>query len=88
MDPMEVDVYLRRAGLAAWYVDRSIAPMLHPDEEQLREVYRTAGHPYHGQPFETVRHQLEQWYVVERARVAESAYVQSARSHAHIVIVR
>jgi hypothetical protein len=88
MNPTEVDAILRRAGLAAWYVDRSITPLLHPDEEQLREVYRTGGHPYRGQPFESVRQQLEQWYVVERARAAESAYVQSARSHAHIVIVR
>jgi hypothetical protein len=88
VDPTEVDAILRRAGLAAWYVDRSIAPMLHPDEEQLREVYRTGGHPYRGQPFEAIRQQLERWFVVERARVAETAYVQSARSHAHIVIVR
>jgi len=88
MDPTEVDAILHRAGLAAWYVDRSITPLLHPDEEQLREVYRTGGHPYRGQPFDSVRQQLEQWYVVERARVAETAYVQSARSHAHIVIVR
>jgi len=88
MDPTEVDAVLRRAGLAAWYVDRSITPLLHPDEEQLREVYRTGGHPYRGQPFESVRQQLEQWYVVERARAAETAYVQSARSHAHIVIVK
>lgn len=88
VDPTEVDAILTRAGLAAWYIDRSITPLLNPDEEQLREVYRTGGHPYRGQPFEKVRTQLEQWYVVERARVAESAYVQSARSHAHIVIVR
>jgi hypothetical protein len=88
VDPTEVDTVLRRAGLAAWYVDRTIAPMLHPDEEQLREVYRTGGHPYRGQPFEAIRQQLERWFVVERARVAETAYVQSARSHAHIVIVR
>jgi len=88
LDPTEVDAFLRRAGLAAWYVDRSITSLLHADEEQLREVYRTGGHPYRGQPFETVRQQLEQWYVVERARAAETAYVQSARSHAHIVIVR
>ncbi|HEX8790737.1 MAG TPA: hypothetical protein VF765_07280 [Polyangiaceae bacterium] len=88
IDPSEVDTLLTRAGLAAWYIDRSITSLLHPDEEQLREVYRTGGHPYRGQPFETVRQQLEQWYVVERARAAENAYVQSARSHAHVVIVR
>ena len=88
MDPAEVDAVLHRAGLAAWYIDRSITSLLHPDDEQLREVYRTAGHPYRGQPYETVRQQLEQWFVVERARAAETAYVQSARSHAHIVIVR
>jgi hypothetical protein len=88
VDPTEVDAMLRRAGLAAWYVDRSISAILHPDEEQLREVYRAGGHPYRGQAFEAVRQPLERWYVVERARAAESAYMQSARSHAHIVIVR
>ena len=88
LDPTEVDQVLRRAGLAAWYIDRSITPLLHSDEEQLREVYRTAGHPYRGQPFETVRQPLQRWFVVERERAAESAYVQSARSHAHVVIVK
>lgn len=88
MAPGEADAILRRAGLAAWYIDRSITSVLHPDDEQLREVYRTAGHPYRGQPYEKVKQQLEQWFVVERARAAESAYVQSARSHAHIVIVQ
>jgi hypothetical protein len=88
MDPTEVDAMLHRAGLAAWYVDRSVTPLLHPDEEQLREVYRTGGHPYRGRPFESVRQPLERWFVVERARAAEAAYVQSARSHAHIVIVK
>jgi hypothetical protein len=88
IDSAEVDAILRRAGLATWYIDRSIAPMLHPDEETLREVYRTGGHPYRGQPFESARKQLEQWYVVEHTRAAETAYVQSARSHARIVIVQ
>lgn len=88
MDPAEVDAIFRRSGLAAWYIDRSITALLHPDEEQLREVYRTGGHPFRGQPFETVRQPLERWFIVERMRTAESAFVQSARSHAHIVIVR
>lgn len=88
LDPAEVDALLTRAGLAAWYIDRSITALLHPDEEQLREVYRTGAHPYRGQPFETIRQPLEQWFIVERERVAEGAYVQSARSHAHIVIVQ
>ncbi len=81
----EVDAMIRRAALAAFYVDRAVTPILHPSDEQLRSVYRASAHPYHGQPFERVRGELERWFVIERIRVAESAYLQAARSRVRII---
>jgi len=83
----EVDAILRRQARAAYYIDREIAPILHPSEEQLREVYRTSAHPYKGKKFETIHEDLERWFVAERLRVAELAFLQSARSRVKIIIV-
>ena len=86
LDASEVDALLARGAFAAWYLDRTVAPLLHPSDEQLRDVYRTAGHPYRGQPFDTIRDALSRWFVVDRLRVAESAFLQASRSHMKIVV--
>jgi len=86
LDPAEVDGLLAREAMAAWYLDRAVTPLLHPTDEQLRDVYRTSAHPYRGQPFARVRAPLERWFVVERLRVAESAFLQSARARVKIVV--
>jgi hypothetical protein len=86
IDRAEVDAILRRGALAAFYVDRAVTPILHPSEEQLRNVFRTSAHPYRGQPFEQVRVALERWFVIERVRVAESAFLQAARSRVRIIV--
>src|SRR5258708_17884756 len=88
LDPQEVAAIFRRGALAAWYIDRALTPILHPSEEQLRDVYRTSGHPYRGQPLEEVRAALGRWFVVERARVAEGAFLQAARSRVKIIVTR
>jgi hypothetical protein len=88
VDPTEVDALLVRGGLAAWYLDRSVTPILHPSEEQLRDVFRTAAHPYRGRPFDEVRDALERWFVLDRVRVAEAAFLQAARSHVKLVVTR
>jgi hypothetical protein len=88
IDSSEVSALLRRAALAAWYLDRAVTPILHPSDEQLREVYRTSAHPFRGAPFEQARVPLGRWFVVERLRVAESAFLQSARSRLRLVITR
>ena len=75
-----MDALLHRAALAAWYLDRAVTPLLHPSDEQLRDVFRTSAHPYRGQTFEAVREALSRWFVVERVRVAEAAFLQAARS--------
>jgi hypothetical protein len=88
LEPSELDAILQRQGLAAWYLDHAVAPILQPTEEQLREVFRTSTHPYRGQPFEQVRRDLARWFVMERVRVAETAFFQSARTRVVIVVTR
>jgi hypothetical protein len=88
MDATEVDALLHRAALAAWYLDHVVTPILHPSDEQLRDVFRTSAHPFRGQPFERVRDALSRWFVLERLRVAESAFSQSARSRVTITVTR
>jgi hypothetical protein len=88
VDGPEVEALLHRAALAAWYLDRAVTPILHPSDEQLRDVYRTSAHPYRGQPYEQAREALARWFVVERVRVAESAFLQSARSRVKIIVTR
>jgi hypothetical protein len=88
IDAQEVGALLHRAALAAWYLDRAVAPLLHPTDEQLRDVYRTSAHPYRGQPYERIRDALAGWFVVERLRVAEAAFLQSARARVHVVVTQ
>jgi hypothetical protein len=82
----EVDALLHRGAFAAWYLDRAVTPLLHPTDEQLREVYRTSAHPFHHETFDAAHDALLRWFVVERVRVAEDAYLQAARSHVHVVV--
>jgi hypothetical protein len=82
---VEVDAMLKRQAIAGIYIDRAISPILKPSEDQLREVFRTAAHPYRGQTFEEARANLERWFVAERLRVAKSAFLQTARTRVKIV---
>ena len=85
--PVEVDAMLRRQAKAGIYIDRAINPILHPSEDQLREVFRTAAHPYRGMSFDDARANLERWFVAERLRVAKSAFLQTARTRVKIIAV-
>lgn len=83
----ELDLMLRRRVRAANYVDRSITPLLHPSEEQLREVYRTTSHPFKSMKYEDARTPLQRWFVAERLRIAETEFLQAARTRVKIVAV-
>jgi hypothetical protein len=83
----EIDAILRRKARAAYYLDHDVSPILHPSEEQLREVFRTSAHPFKGKRFEAVHDDLLRWFVAERLRVAETSYLQSARNRVKIVMV-
>ncbi len=88
LDSSDVDAIVRRQGLAAWYIDRVVTPVLQPTEEQLRDVFRTGAHPFRGQPFEQARGPLLRWVVVDRVHAAESAFLQGARSRLKIVVTK
>jgi hypothetical protein len=88
LDAAEIATLLHRQALAAWYLDRAVAPLLEPTEEQLREVYRTSAHPFRGQPFEQIRSALSRWFVIERVRVAETAFYQGARTRVTVIVTR
>ncbi len=86
VDATEVDAVLRRGALAAWYIDRAVTPILHPSDEQLRGVLRASANPYRGSRFEHVREALGRWFVAERLRVSEEAFLQAARSRVRIIV--
>ncbi len=88
IETAEIDRILRRQARAAWYIDRTVTPILEPSEEQLRDVFRSSAHPYRGQPFDEVRAALQRWFVVERVRVAEVAFLQGARSRVRVIVTR
>jgi hypothetical protein len=88
LDATEVDALLFRQALAAWYINRAITPILDPSDEQLREAFRTAAHPYRGQTFDMARAALRRWLVIERIRVAEGAFLQGARSRVRTIVIR
>ncbi len=88
LDSEDVDGMLHRQALTAWYIDRAITPILQPTEERLREVFRTTAHPFRGQPFEQARPGLQRWFVIERVRASESAFLQAARARLTVVVTR
>jgi hypothetical protein len=88
LEASDLDAILRRQALAAWYLDRAVSPLLQPSDEQLREVYRTSTHPYRGRPFDEIRTELAQWFLMERVRAAETAFYQGARSRVVVVVTR
>jgi hypothetical protein len=77
----EVDVLMRREALAAIYLDRAVAPMLNPTDDQLRTVFRTSAHPYRtAKTYESVKDALARWFVSERVKAAEQSFLQTART--------
>jgi len=85
--PDELEDIVHRHALAALYLERTGTPVLRPTEEQLREVFRMANHPWRGAKIEAVRTDFARWYVMERLLVAEAAYFQGARSRVRITYV-
>ncbi len=87
IDPEEVQALFLRRARAAYYLDHNVTPILHPDDEQLHEVFRTAAHPFRGRRFEDARNELARWLVAERLKAAETTFLQTARTRVKIVIV-
>jgi hypothetical protein len=87
IDSKELDELVFREGLAALYIDRAIAPILRPSEDQLREAYRTASHPFRNVVYEEARASLAQWFVLERVRAAEASFFQAGRARVNITYI-
>jgi hypothetical protein len=87
IDPEEVQAIFLRHARAAFYLDHHVTPLLYPDDRQLREVFRTAAHPFRNKHFEEARKDLARWLVAERLKGAESAFLQTARTRVKIVLV-
>ena len=83
--PREYDEMIVREARAAIWLDRSLAPFLSIDEDELREKYRTTSNPFRGRRFEDVRDDLAHWLVLETFRAAEQSYLQTARSRITVV---
>jgi hypothetical protein len=87
IDPEEVRALFLRHARATYYLDRHVAPLLFPVEEQLRDVFRSAAHPFRDQKFDDVRKDFTRWFVAERVKSAEATFLQTARSRVKIMIV-
>ncbi|MBX3227780.1 MAG: hypothetical protein KIT84_15595 [Labilithrix sp.] len=83
----ELLAFLRDQARAAFYVDRTITPILAVSEDALREAHRAMLHPFRGKPFDKVRADLRRWLVVERLRAAETEFLQSARARVRVVTI-
>ncbi len=76
----ELRVFLMRRVRAGHYVDRAIAPILRPSEDELRGAFRTSLHPLRMFRLEDVHEEMVRWLVQERLRLAANDFLQSARA--------
>lgn len=76
----ELRVVLMRRVRAGYYVDRAIAPILRPSEDELRGAFRTSLHPLRMFRLEDVHEEMVRWLVQERLRLAANDFLQSARA--------
>jgi hypothetical protein len=84
LDDAELAAFLRDQVRATYYVDRVITPIVTVTEDSLREAYRSVLHPFRKEKFDEARTKLKQWLVVERMRIAELEFLQSARARIRI----
>lgn len=86
-DDVELRNALMRRVRAAYYVDRAVAPILKPNEEELRAAFRTSLHPLRSFRFEDVREEMARWLVQERLRLQGADFLQAARARVTIAFV-
>jgi hypothetical protein len=88
LDEPELQVFLRDQVRATWYIDKGISPILAVTDDQLRETFRAAGHPYKALKFEDSRARLKRWIIAERARAAEIEFLQGARTRIKVTVIQ
>lgn len=82
----ELDAFLRRTARASVYLDRMVAPMLDPNESELREVHASGRTPYSSKPYGEVASEVRRWLVARRVEEALDGFYQRARSRITIVV--
>jgi len=88
IDEEEIALLCRRQARASLYLDKMIAPMLEPNELELRDLWRTGATPFKDQPFDEIKGALARWYVGRRLGQALEAYFQNARSRVVVAVAR
>jgi hypothetical protein len=87
IEEAELQAFLFDEVRAAFYIDRGITPIFSVTEDQLREAYRSALHPFRSMKFDDARVRLKRWVVAERERAAELEFLQSARGRIRVIPV-
>ncbi len=73
----------QRRARASLYLDRMVAPMLNPTEQELRNLYRSGRAPFRGE-YQAVRADLHRWLVARRLRGATLDYFDRARARLEV----
>jgi hypothetical protein len=81
----ELDAFLRRTARASLYLDRMVAPMLDPNESEVKEAHASGRTPMSSRPYGEVAEQVRRWLVARRVEDALDAFYQRARSRITIV---
>jgi hypothetical protein len=84
----ELDALLRRQARASIYLDRMVAPMLEPNQADLRDLHRAGATPYKDKPFDEVAPAIARWYVGQRMSQAVETYSLNARARVSITVMR
>jgi hypothetical protein len=87
IDSREITSMLRRQARASLYLDRMVAPMLHPSAAELRNIHAMVQTPFRNQPFDRIEPALRRWYVARRLSIALQAFFQGARSRVTIELL-
>ncbi len=82
----ELDAFLRRTARASLYLDRMVAPMLDPNESEVREIHASGRTPFSSRPYGEVAEPVRRWLVARRVEEALDAFYQRARSRITIVV--
>jgi hypothetical protein len=81
---------LLRQARASLYLDRMVAPMLEPTNQELRALQETGQTQFSAQDLasDAGRERMRRWYVGARLAQALDTYYQNARSRVSIVTVK
>jgi hypothetical protein len=84
----ELDAMMRRTARASLYLDRMVAPLVEPNDVELKELHASGQTPFSDKPFADVRDELRRWVVARRVGDALDAFYQRARSRIVVTWVK